>query len=161
MRVHGPEVIVVRAPIFELGHDGFLAFWGAALGWTRQQALSNRRILLLGIFGAIASHGLYDYFLFVGDPSSGFITFAVVTGLFFVMLNRARAASQSTHASSVALLACRQCTKLVPAGAPFCPSCGHRVVAQSTKYCGQCKTDLPLHAEFCSGCGAKLVEHDS
>lgn len=103
MLSYGPEVIVVRAILCTLGHVGFSAFWGAALGWTRQQALSNRRILLLGILGAIASHGLYDYFLFVGDPSSGFITLAVVTGLFFVMLNRARAASQSTHASSVAL----------------------------------------------------------
>lgn len=161
MLVHGPEVIFVRAILCTLGHVGFSAFWGAALGWTRQQASSNRSILSLGILGAIASHGLYDYFLFVGDPLSSLITFAVVTGLFFVVLNRARAASQSIHASSVALLPCRQCTKLVPAGAPFCPSCGHRVVAQSTKYCGQCKTDLPLHTEFCSGCGAKLVEHDS
>lgn len=159
MLEHGAEVILVRAVLCTLGHVSFSACWGAALGWTRQQSTGSQRILLLGVAAAIASHGLYDYFLMVGDGTSGLLTFVVIAALFLVVLSRARASSRSSFASAMAFIACKQCTAHCPAGAHFCSSCGAGLSAQALKTCGQCKAILPDHAEFCSSCGAKLLAY--
>ena len=155
----GPEVIVVRAVLCTLGHVAFSSFWGAALGLTRQRVAQQASestgmgLLALGRAGAIATHGYYDYFLMKGDEVSGFLTFLGGAVLFFVVLGRAKAASQTVHGAAVPLLSCRRCGIATPATASFCPRCGSGLAAPAAKHCGGCDALLPSEAEFCPSCG--------
>ena len=48
---------------------------------------------------------------------------------------------------------CSECGKAVPAGAKFCPSCGH---PQASSGCPSCGQPVPDGAKFCPNCGGKL-----
>lgn len=51
---------------------------------------------------------------------------------------------------------CKNCQRLLPQNARFCPSCGEPVSEQSL-ICKSCKTENPGGAKFCKNCGATLT----
>ena len=65
----------------------------------------------------------------------------------------AAAAAGGQQAPSAAGGFCSECGKAVPAGAKFCPSCGHPQAASGCPGCGQ---PVPEGAKFCPNCGGKL-----
>ncbi|MEJ2188445.1 MAG: SPFH domain-containing protein [Acidobacteriota bacterium] len=65
----------------------------------------------------------------------------------------AAAAAGGQKAPSAASGFCSECGKAVPAGAKFCPSCGHPQAASGCPSCGQ---PVPEGAKFCPNCGGKL-----
>lgn len=152
----GAEVILLRAILCTLGHVTFSAIWGFALGWIHQHPEQRRGGLLFGVGAAIGLHGLYDYYLMVGDAGRGIFTFAVGAILFFVVLSKSRNVSQATHAT-VALLSCRGCGRTAPGTATFCPDCGSRLSAEIGRHCGRCQAALSSAAAFCSNCGASVT----
>lgn len=156
MVMYGAEVILVRAVLCTLGHVAFSSLWGFALGWAHQHPRWSRVALLVGVAAAIASHGLYDYFLMVGDSGSSLFAFAAGAGLFILLLSRSRRASQAAHAA-VALLSCHSCGLAAPAHAAFCSGCGSRFNAVVGRHCGRCKAALPKLAVFCPNCGASVA----
>ena len=154
---YGAAVILQRAILCTLGHVAFSALWGFALGWAQQHPRRSGLALSVGVLGAIGSHGLYDYFLMVGESRSGLLTFALGAALFFALLSRARSASRSQHSAALALLSCRSCGSPVPAGSSFCARCGYRVPGAVGRHCGGCKAALPTDARFCPSCGANVI----
>jgi membrane protease subunit (stomatin/prohibitin family) len=51
-------------------------------------------------------------------------------------------------------VACPKCSSTVPAGAKFCPSCGHSM-APPKKKCVHCGAEIGESAKFCPECGQK------
>lgn len=158
---HGAGVIVQRSVLCTMGHVAFSALWGFALGWGRQYPRHRRGALLAGVAAAIGVHGLYDYFLFVGEAGNGILVFIVGASCFVYLLSRARRVSQREHAAAVALLACRSCGLATPATAAFCPGCGNRLNTQVGRHCGNCRAALPGEAGFCPNCGAGVAATDA
>lgn len=156
MVMYGAEVIVVRAVLCTLGHVMFSSFWGFALGWAHLHPGRGRVALVVGVTAAIAAHGLYDYFLMVGDSGSSLFVFAAGSVLFLLLLSRSRSASQAAHAT-LAILSCRSCGVAAPTNAAFCPGCGSRFGAEAARHCGRCKAALPKTAVFCPNCGGSVA----
>lgn len=156
MVTYGAEVIILRAVLCTLGHVAFSSLWGFAIGWANQYPKRRHARLLLGVGASIGLHGLYDYFLFVGESGNAYLTFVSGAVLFFVVLGRSRNASQAVH-STIALFSCLSCGRTAPGTATFCPDCGNRLDSKRSRHCGRCKAALPNSADFCPNCGAGVT----
>ncbi len=62
------------------------------------------------------------------------------------------AAAAGAAAAATGGVFCSECGKGVPAGAKFCPACGH---AQAGGGCTGCGQPVPEGAKFCPSCGTK------
>ena len=62
--VQAEEIIWSRGITLPFNHVLFSSFWGVALGLEWQQPKRGGRYVMMGLFLAIAFHGLYDYILF-------------------------------------------------------------------------------------------------
>ncbi len=159
----GPVVIVPRAILATLGHVFFSSAWGYALGAHKHAGSAGVRgsstVLALGVFTAIAAHGAYDFFLFLGADSAVYaiVVFLCSGAMFATLFSRASEKSLFRGRVAAAVRSCPKCHSVSVAGRRFCTTCGtdlDAVVAQHR--CGSCAAELRDDAAFCTRCGHRV-----
>jgi protease PrsW len=63
----GLEVILARGLFSNLAHVLFSSLWGYPLGLTKFGFIKHKIFIYLGLAGAIAAHGVFDFLFFTGS----------------------------------------------------------------------------------------------
>lgn len=157
----GPAVLAVRDLTTTLGHVFFSALWGYGLGADRRARLrgeSGRGYAVLGLLGAIAAHGLYDFGLFTGDPGLSLVVFVVCGAVSVRLLLVAHRGSMHAGRVAAPFVECLKCRGPSGVHAKFCSACGAAQARGLERRCGGCKAPLTGAPAYCPACGVRVAE---
>ena len=159
----GWQVMLLRGPISTFAHVLFSVVWGYPLGLRKVAYPRSRLYLWLGLPGAMAAHGLFDFLLFTQSwyawlviPLMGGLAAALV-----LMLRHSRRISPYREKVAEMQVNCSNCNAKVPYYANFCPVCGKAVDRNTRKEsnaCGNCGALLGKGAIYCTACGSRIVK---
>ena len=161
---HGAQVIVPRAVLCVGGHVAFSALWGYAMGVAKSRRPGGRELPTIGVglVGAIAAHGLYDYYLMKPDPNFGsaVLVFLVVAAVAVFLFRRAVAVSPHKDRFAAPRLTCPGCAAVPNPGARHCTRCGTalRGLFGDAAKCGKCAAPLMEFSRFCTKCGSFVLQ---
>ena len=158
---YGSGLILVRGPFSTLAHVLFSAMWGYSLGRQKLLHSPGSLLVLLGLIGAVAAHGLFDFLLFVqsGYEPMALLLFVAAGILFLALLSRADRVSPYRDKISIPLVACPSCGCNSSYNANFCGWCATPLAAVQKSGSIQCSVcGMPLHSQdhFCTSCGSRL-----
>ena len=160
---------IVRAPITTLGHVTFSAMWGYPLALKKLKRKNSTALLWLGLLGAMAGHGLFDFLAFQQSDSSvnipaliGLIAlFCVLIAFFVILLRRGQKDSPFKDKNAWLLIACPNCQTHIPYYSDFCSACGTKLAENKSIYpefCGKCGTEVSRETNFCPSCGSRIIK---
>ena len=155
-------MIATRALFSTLGHVVFSACWAYPLGWRKQKFLEGRPAsrwpVALGLAGAAALHGLFDFYLMKAAPEEWktLVVFAAGLVLFLHLLRRASGLSPFRELNVTASRTCPRCNGVNRSGARFCVACGSGLDGVRIK-CGHCGATARPEANFCASCGFRFT----
>lgn len=157
----GPELILTRGPFSTLAHVLFSAMWGYALGRQKLHQGAGRPLVVLGLIGSIAAHGLFDFVLFAqrGYEPLALLLFVAAGILFLYLLSSADKASPYRGRVAIPLVPCPTCARTSSYLANFCTWCGTSLRAAprgGAIHCSTCGTPLRPQDHFCTSCGSRL-----
>jgi len=163
----GWQTALVRAPITTLAHVMFSAIWGYPLALKKLKRKNSTALLWLGLLGAMAGHGLFDFLAFQqGDASVNIpiligliVLFAGLLALFIFLIRRGQKTSPFKDKTTELLLACPNCRNRIPYYSTFCPSCGTKLVENKDSYplfCGKCGSEVSNTTNYCPTCGSRI-----
>jgi protease PrsW len=165
----GWQTALVRAPITTLAHVVFSAMWGYPLALKKLKRKNSTAFLWLGLIGAMAGHGLYDFLAFQQNDSFTKIPillgmiglFGGLIALFVFLITRSQRLSPFKEKNAELLISCLNCQMHIPYNADFCPFCGIKLAQNKAIYpvfCGKCGTELSIAANFCTSCGSRIIK---
>jgi RsiW-degrading membrane proteinase PrsW (M82 family) len=159
----GWGVMLLRGPISTFAHVLFSVVWGYPLGLRKVRYSRSRFYLGLGLPGAMAAHGLFDFLLFTQSwyawlviPLMGGLIAALV-----LMLRHSRRISPYREKVAEMQVNCPVCGAKAPAYANFCPACGasrEKNRPGANNACGNCGAPLEKDAIYCTACGSRIVK---
>jgi DNA-directed RNA polymerase subunit RPC12/RpoP len=155
--------MLVRGPISTFGHVLFSVIWGYSLGLRKVQYPRSRFYLWLGLPGAMAAHGLFDFLLFTQSwyAALAIPLFAGLTVALILMLRHSRRISPYREKVAEMQVNCRVCGARAPSYGSFCPICGAKLDKTSPiqlTSCGNCGAPLEKGAVYCTACGSRVVK---
>ena len=165
----GWQTAIVRAPITTLAHVTFSAIWGYPLALKKLKKKNATLLLWLGLIGAMAGHGLYDFLGFQQGDSSvnipaliGLIAlFGGLIAVFVILIKRGQKISPFKDKNAELLIACPNCLTHIPYYAGFCPACGAKLAENKAIYaefCGKCGSELSSATNYCPSCGSRVIK---
>ena len=167
---YGWELILVRAPISTLAHVVFSAMWGYPLALRKLNRQHSMLLLWLGLLGAMAGHGLFDFLAMAQDAYKSLnmpllvgiiVLFAGMIALFVFLLKRGQKTSPFKDQNAELLILCSNCQSRIPYYASFCPVCGNRLIENrsvSPSFCGKCGSELSSGTNYCTSCGSRMIK---
>ncbi len=154
---YGPEVMLVRGPSSTVAHVVFGSFWGFALA-AQQRNRRLRFAVPLGLLGAAAAHGLFNFTLVTGYwwlAAAMVIAGGIGTARLFKW---GQMVSPFRLRRNVPKLTCPFCGYTFRLGAVFCDRCGSAVKGASGPIrCARCAAVNRPEARFCTSCGDRFV----
>ena len=159
----GWQVMLVRGPISTFAHVLFSVVWGYPLGLRKVQYPRSRLYLGLGLPGAMAAHGLFDFLLFT-QSWYAYLVIPLLAGLIIglnLMLRHSHRISPYREKVAEMQVNCPVCGARIPSYANFCPACGTRLdKTRQTQSgaCGNCGAPLEKDALYCTACGTRVVK---
>ena len=165
----GWQSMLIRAPITTLGHVMFSAMWGYPLALQKIKKKNATVLLWLGLLGAMAGHGLFDFLaLAQGDSMTNIPTliglivlFVGMIALFVFLIRRGQKTSPFKDKNAELLIACPNCQTRIPYYSAFCPSCGTKLAENKNIYplfCGKCGSELSNVTNYCPSCGSRVIK---
>ncbi|MBN1644000.1 MAG: PrsW family intramembrane metalloprotease [Dehalococcoidales bacterium] len=163
------DLVLGRALISTLAHVSFSVMWGYPLALHKLKKPRAVLLLWLGVIGAMAGHGLFDFLAMVQDASADLNIFwltgliAVFVGmlvLFLFLLRRARRVSPFKDSSAELLVSCPACQAHILNYAVLCPNCGSKLEKGQTNgpvFCGKCGNEINHSTSYCPACGSRIV----
>jgi RsiW-degrading membrane proteinase PrsW (M82 family)/RNA polymerase subunit RPABC4/transcription elongation factor Spt4 len=163
------QSMLIRTPITSLGHVMFSAMWGYPLALQKFKKKNANMLVVLGLLGAMAAHGFYDFFaLEQGDTMTNipslialiFLYVGLIT-IFVILLKRAQKTSPFKDKNAELLIACPNCQTRIPYHSAFCPSCGTKLAENKAIYpefCGKCGSELSSATNYCPFCGSRVIK---
>jgi RsiW-degrading membrane proteinase PrsW (M82 family)/RNA polymerase subunit RPABC4/transcription elongation factor Spt4 len=163
----GWQTALVRAPLTTMAHVVFSAMWGYPLALKKLKKKNSTLLLWLGLAGAMAGHGMFDFLAFqqTGDT----VNIPVILGLvalfgglvtfFIYLIKRGQKTSPYIDKNAELIVACPECQTHIPYYVDFCPSCGANLAGNRDmfkSYCGKCGSEVPGGTNFCTTCGSRL-----
>ena len=165
----GWQTALVRAPITTLAHVTFSALWGYPLALKKLKRKNSTALLWLGLIGAMAGHGLFDFLAFQQSDSS--VNIPVLIGLmalfggliavFVILIKRGQKTSPFKDKNAGLMIQCPNCQTHIPYYAGFCSACGAKLAENKAiypEYCGKCGTELSTATNFCPSCGSRILK---
>jgi RsiW-degrading membrane proteinase PrsW (M82 family) len=164
----GWQTALVRAPITTLAHVVFSAMWGYPLALKKLKRKNSTVFLWLGLIGAMAGHGLYDFLAFQQNDSFTKIPillgmiglFGGLIALFVFLIRRSQRLSPFKEKNADLLISCPNCGNRMAYDSRFCPFCGIKLVENKDIYpvfCAKCGTELSTASNFCISCGSRII----
>ena len=165
----GWQTALVRAPITTMAHVVFSAMWGYPLAMKKLKRKNSTIFLWLGLLGAMAGHGLYDFLAFQQNDSFtnipiliGLIAlFGGLIALFIFLMRRGQKLSPYKDKDADLVISCPNCQNRMPYYSNFCPACGIKLAENKNTYpsfCGKCGSELTNGTNFCTSCGSRMVK---
>ena len=165
----GWETALVRAPITTLAHVVFSAIWGYPLALRKLNRKNSSVWLWLGLLGAMAGHGMFDFLTFQQDGSLKslplliglIVLFGGMIAFFVFLVRRSQKTSPYKEKNAELLILCQNCQKRIPYYARFCAYCGTKPAQDKTAFpvfCGKCGNELTNGTNFCPSCGSRIVK---
>jgi RsiW-degrading membrane proteinase PrsW (M82 family)/RNA polymerase subunit RPABC4/transcription elongation factor Spt4 len=160
---YGWQVILTRGPISTLAHVLFSVVWGYPLALRKIRHPRATLYLWLGLLGATAAHGFFDFFLFTQSWYAALV-FPLIAGMaiaLIAMLRHSRRISPFQYKVAELHTDCPNCTGNTPARANYCPTCGTQMPALGNgapKRCGNCGALLEANAAYCTACGSRILK---
>jgi RsiW-degrading membrane proteinase PrsW (M82 family)/RNA polymerase subunit RPABC4/transcription elongation factor Spt4 len=168
----GWSVILVRAPISTVAHVAFSALWGYPLALKKLNKKNATLFLWLGLIGAMAGHGLFDFLAFQQENTqptimnillliASIVLFGGLIAVFVILLKRGQKISPYKDKNADLLMSCPNCRAHIPYYSDFCTFCGARLAKNKAGYpefCGQCGSELANGMNFCPSCGSQLIK---
>jgi RsiW-degrading membrane proteinase PrsW (M82 family)/RNA polymerase subunit RPABC4/transcription elongation factor Spt4 len=162
----GWQTALVRAPLTTMAHVVFSAMWGYPLALKKMNKKYATLLLWLGLMGAMAGHGLFDFLAFQqGDTGVNvpvviglILLFAVLVGFFIFLIKRGQKTSPYKDKNAEMFLSCPNCQSHIPYSADFCSTCGTSLENKAAykAFCGKCGSEVPAGTNFCTACGSRL-----
>lgn len=169
MTSYGWQTILVRAPISTLAHVAFSALWGYPLAMRKMKKKNSAIWLWLGLLGAMAGHGMFDFLAF--QQTDAFTNIPILIGMialfggliafFIVLIKRGQKDSPFKDKNAELLIACPNCQTHIPYYYAFCPTCGAQLAVNKATYpefCGKCGAELTNKTNFCPSCGSRVIK---
>ena len=166
---YGWQTALVRAPITTLAHVVFSGMWGYPLALKKLKRKNSTVFLWLGLVGAMAGHGLFDFLAFQQNDS--FTNIPILLGmialyggliaLFIFLMRRGQKLSPFKEKNAELLILCSNCQSRIPYYAGFCPFCGSQLAENKGAYpsfCGKCGSALTNGINFCTSCGSRIIK---
>jgi RsiW-degrading membrane proteinase PrsW (M82 family) len=151
----GAAVGLLRAVASVPGHVIFSCVWGAALGIAKFRPASRRAgIIVVGLFGAMLLHGIFNFSLEVfGVAGLLLILVVIVPGGWWLTGRSIR----NAHADpSSALSALRQLHNERNGVVHVTAPAGTGEKGDAPRFCTGCGGRIPAGTDFCTGCGKKV-----
>ena len=166
---YGWQTALIRAPITTLAHVVFSAMWGYPLALKKLKRKNSTLFLWLGLVGAMAGHGLFDFLAFQQNDSFTNIPillgmiglFGGLIALFVFLMRRGQKLSPFKEKNTELLILCPNCRNRVPYDSSFCPFCGIKLAENKDIYsslCGKCGSELIPGTNFCTSCGSRIIK---
>ncbi len=139
---NGWQVILLRAPISTVSHLLFSVIWGYPLMLRKLGRRGATALLLTGLVGAMAFHGLFDFVIFTKSWFALLIIPIIGTLIVILILMLRHSRRISTfrkvgarvyNAIRDATTTCQNCGAIVNRNARYCTACGSRLVENDTK----------------------------
>jgi len=159
----GWQVIALRSILSTLGHLLFSVMWGYPLALLKIRQPGAKRLLWLGLIGAIFTHGFYDFVLFT-QSWFGLLVIPIMIGMvvaLILMLRHSRKISTFRVKPVILELTCPNCAGKMPANVLFCTHCGTKLseaAAEAAVVCSKCRAVIKQGVKFCTSCGNKLAQ---
>jgi RsiW-degrading membrane proteinase PrsW (M82 family) len=159
---HGWEVILIRGSISTMAHVLFSVIWGYPLALQKIKHPRADLYLWLGLAGAMAAHGVFDFLLFT-QTWYGILVFPLLIGLVFalnIMLKHSRRISAFRKKVVELRVICEQCGVNVPSFANYCPTCGAPISRDKQHghgTCSNCGASISPVDSYCTTCGSRVV----
>jgi len=155
----GLAVIVSRL-ISSLMHILFASYWGLELGLYKKNP-SRMKYLIMNFFLAAFLHGLYDFFIFVGQP---LLTIPLIVTMAVLLKRKINYAQRISPFNKLNyLIECKYCHNPFKANALYCSSCGKQTKwiekenPLNLKYfCGNCQSRILFGQKKCNVCNTKI-----
>ena len=166
---YGWQTALIRAPITTLAHVVFSAMWGYPLALKKLKRKNSTLFLWLGLAGAMAGHGLFDFLAFQqGDTSVNvpvviglIVLFGALVAFFIYLIRRGQKTSPYKDKSAEMLILCPNCQKRIPYYSSFCNFCGSKIAENKdfySSFCGKCSSELTKGTNFCTSCGSRMIK---
>lgn len=98
---HGLGTGIMRMFLSVPAHGTFAVLMGYHIGLARFDPANKRKHLILAIFWPVLFHGIFDFFLFVGNTwlhfAGAFVSFIVAIRLSFKLIRRKQSLSRDHH----------------------------------------------------------------
>jgi RsiW-degrading membrane proteinase PrsW (M82 family)/RNA polymerase subunit RPABC4/transcription elongation factor Spt4 len=159
---YGWQVILIRGPISTFAHVLFSTMWGYPLALSKIGYPRAGRYVLLGLVGAMAAHGFFDFLLFT-QTWYALLAIPLFAGLITalnLMLRHSRRVSEFINKVAELQIDCPNCGAKTPTYAEYCPNCGKQMDKALEKIgeaCGRCGAALEKNSKFCTACGSRIV----
>ena len=166
---YGWQTALVRAPITTLAHVVFSAMWGYPLALKKLKGNNSTIFLWLGLAGAMAGHGLFDFLAFQQNDS--FTNIPILLGMialyggliavFIILMRRGQKLSPFKEKNAELLILCPNCPNRIPYYSSFCSFCGSKIAENRDIYfsfCGKCGSELIPRTHFCTSCGSRIIK---
>jgi len=166
---YGWQTALIRAPLTTLAHVTFSALWGYPLAQKKLKKKNSTVVLWLGLLGAMAGHGLFDFLAFQENGTlnnwpvlvASVVFFGCLIAFFVFLIRRGQKTSPFNGMNAGLRIACPNCQAHIPDYASFCPSCGVKLPENrdgTPQYCGKCGAALNKDAGFCTSCGSRIIK---
>jgi len=166
---YGWQTALIRAPITTLAHVTFSALWGYPLALKKLKKKNSTLLLWLGLLGAMAGHGLFDFLAFQQNGTlknlpvliALIVLFGGLIAFFIYLIKRGQKTSPFNDMNAELRIHCPNCQVRIPDYAAFCPACGAKLPENRDgmpAYCGKCDTELSKGESFCTSCGSRIIK---
>jgi RsiW-degrading membrane proteinase PrsW (M82 family)/RNA polymerase subunit RPABC4/transcription elongation factor Spt4 len=166
---YGWQTALIRAPITTLAHVTFSALWGYPLALKKLKKKNSTLLLWLGLLGAMAGHGLFDFLAFQQNGTlknlpiliALIVLFGGLIAFFIYLIKRGQKTSPFNGMNAELRIACPNCQARNPDYAVFCPACGAKLSENRDgmhAYCSKCGAELSKGESFCTACGSRIIK---